>query len=432
MKSNENNFKILYLFIAPDINGGGLTHLLEVLNFDFNFDLLYLSFNSNYTTAGTIYPAETFLHQDFQVVPSLEALRDKGHKIIKIKINLIGKLFLLPGIILSFYLKICRLKKKLLAEKADGDQTESGRKNIFYYLLEKPLVSLHNRLLPVVLSKSISNPEKYDIIHIFSVNIYFSLANRLARKIGKKIIITPIWHIGEYKKECIEKFLPYYEAITACTKSEKDFFINLDIKENKIKIIPPPVRAPATKTKIDFKAENKIEGRIVLFIGNQIANKGVNLILQATKDIWLKFPDTFFVFIGPKSDENLFKGIKENRIINLGFVDEEIKNAALAACDIFCLPSRYESFGLVYAEAFYFKKPVIALNTPVSREVIEKFGAGLLVTNAGELAEKIAFFFNHPDKAEVMGINGYNTLKNYDPNRIKSKLGALYEEIIKK
>ena len=430
MENNINNFKILYLVILPDV-GGGLIHLLEILNFNFNYDLLYLIYDGKYDTAGTIFPAEILWRQNIIKPPELEELDKKNHKIIKININSVDRLLLLPGMILSFYFKICRLKKKLLMEKINEEKAIGDRKNIFYHLIEKPIISLYNKLLPIVLAKNI-HPEKYDIIHIFSINICYSVMARVAQKTGKKTIITPLWHIGENKKECIEEFLPYYEAITVSTQSEKDFFVNLGVGENKIIIIPPPIKAPETEIKIDFKKERNISGKIVLFIGNQTAKKGIHLILEATEKIWIESPKTFFVFIGPKSKEELLTEIKDRRIINLGYVDEEVKKSALAACDIFCLPSRCESFGMFYAEAFHFKKPVIALNTPVSRDVIEKFEAGFLVNNAEELAEKIIFIFNNPNQAEKMGNNGYNSLKNYEPELIKNKLGALYEKIMEK
>ncbi len=67
------------------------------------------------------------------------------------------------------------------------------------------------------------------------------------------------------------------------------------------------------------------------------------------------------------------------RIIDIDTVSNEEKTNLLAACDILCMPSRCESFGIVYLEAWSFRKPVIAADTDASRCVVEDRRDGLLV-----------------------------------------------------
>jgi len=61
------------------------------------------------------------------------------------------------------------------------------------------------------------------------------------------------------------------------------------------------------------------------------------------------------------------------------------------ACDLFVLPSLNESFGIVQIETMACGKPVVATNTPGSREIIasEKYGLLCQPGNPEDLADKI-------------------------------------------
>ena len=65
-------------------------------------------------------------------------------------------------------------------------------------------------------------------------------------------------------------------------------------------------------------------------------------------------------------------------VLELGRVTDEAEQDVLSACTIFCLPSKGESFGIVYFEAWNYGKPVVALDFPVLRETIGSSGGGLL------------------------------------------------------
>ena len=63
----------------------------------------------------------------------------------------------------------------------------------------------------------------------------------------------------------------------------------------------------------------------------------------------------------------------------LGSVDDAEKRDLLAAADVFAMPSRTDSFGIVYLEAWLYRKPVIGARTWGVMDVIEDGRDGLLV-----------------------------------------------------
>jgi len=83
------------------------------------------------------------------------------------------------------------------------------------------------------------------------------------------------------------------------------------------------------------------------------------------------------------------------------------KDAALEACSLFAMPSRHETFGLGYLEAWLHGKPVIGGDIPALRDVIEHRGDGLVVRQRpAEVARAILELLDDPATARAMGERG--------------------------
>jgi glycosyltransferase involved in cell wall biosynthesis len=110
-------------------------------------------------------------------------------------------------------------------------------------------------------------------------------------------------------------------------------------------------------------------------------------------------------------------------LLDFNYVSEKEKEILFGACDIFCMPSKSESFGLTYLEAWHKKKPVIGANIPAVKELIGGVGGGLLVKygDKGELSMAIEKLFTDKILAKQLGENGYyatiskyNFIKNFE------------------
>ena len=104
------------------------------------------------------------------------------------------------------------------------------------------------------------------------------------------------------------------------------------------------------------------------------------------------------------------KGL-ESDVIFPGFVNNV--KAFAKSIDIFLLPSLWEGFGYVLAEAMYFKKPVVAFNTSSNPELIINEENGYLVEfkNLQQFAEKIEKLASSPQLRHTMGERGKKIVK---------------------
>lgn len=119
------------------------------------------------------------------------------------------------------------------------------------------------------------------------------------------------------------------------------------------------------------------------------------------------------------------------QVLNLDDLAEEEKQDALAACDILCVPSEGESFGMVYYEAWAYKKPVVALDLPVLRETISSHGGGLLCdAEPQSIANALIQLLSNPELAYKLGNMGHSVARLHDwPKALESYLESCRKNI---
>jgi glycosyltransferase involved in cell wall biosynthesis len=129
----------------------------------------------------------------------------------------------------------------------------------------------------------------------------------------------------------------------------------------------------------------------VLFVGRLEKRKGVDLLLEAAAVLTQEYPHVEFVLVGddtiPAEGGLTYRAAFEQhygghpaqqRVFFKGLVPEAELYQYYADCDIFCLPARYESFGLVFLEAMMFGKPVVGCASGGMVEVIANGVNGFL------------------------------------------------------
>jgi glycosyltransferase involved in cell wall biosynthesis len=121
-------------------------------------------------------------------------------------------------------------------------------------------------------------------------------------------------------------------------------------------------------------------------------------------------------------------------LLNLPAFADRDRRDFLASATIVAQPSRVESLGLVLIEAWANRKPVIAADIEVSRELIKSSGGGVTVPfgNAERLADALAKMLGDPTGQESMGAGGLEKSMLYQGNTVWQRFAAEFEGVVRR
>ena len=163
-------------------------------------------------------------------------------------------------------------------------------------------------------------------------------------------------------------------------------------------------------------AEDEEAPPTILFVGRLHREKGVTTLLEACR-LLAEQGVTFRVQFVGKFETKAFEqearafiqrhGLAAH-VTFAGVLTGARKLEAFAAADVFCLPTHFETFGLVLVEAFSFALPVVSTRTGGVPIVVQDEECGFLVPveDASALAEKLALLLQDPALRQAMGEKG--------------------------
>lgn len=259
---------------------------------------------------------------------------------------------------------------------------------------------------------------------------------RLARQHRVPFVFTPNHH-PRWRTWFHRGYLQIYrqaDVLIALTEAERELYCEMGLDPSRIfvtgigPVLSPDYDVEAFRTRYGIPPS----APVVLFLGQKYRYKGLEDLLFAAG----KFRDVAFLFVGPRTDfsRRLFGSIQAANIIEVGSVGQEEKTAALACCDLLCLPSRQESFGGVFVEAWSLGKPVIGVDIPAVKSVISHGVDGLVVTpNAEALTSAIEHLLNRPQLRAEMGRAGKRkVVERYTWDRIVMRTWQAYCSVLPK
>ncbi|WP_448336486.1 glycosyltransferase family 4 protein [Chloroflexus aurantiacus] len=270
--------------------------------------------------------------------------------------------------------------------------------------LGRPAIPILRRLATITpqipdLDAFLADPSLADVavVHTTNITLDFALVPvvRWARRRGLPHLCTPFVHLGEPESEQVVRYyaMPHQldllrqaTWVATMTDLERAYLIRRGVAAQQIVTVGAGVN-PAEVTGGDgqrFRAIHQIHGPLVLSLGVAAFDKGTVHTLAAMRQLWAQGSDAVWVQCGPA-----FGGFAETvaalspdeqaRVRVLGYVDDTTRRDALAAADLYVQPSRTDSFGITYLEAWCNGVPVIGARAGGVPAVVRHGVDGLLV-----------------------------------------------------
>ena len=181
---------------------------------------------------------------------------------------------------------------------------------------------------------------------------------------------------------------------------------------------------------------------VILFLSNLHESKGPLLLLNAYQQLKKDGKKFIVYFVGNPSStisEERFKALikekeLENHVKYLGPKYGEEKDEILLNSDILVFPTTKDTFPLVLLEAMAAGLPVVSTLEGAIPEIVDDGVTGFLVEpqNEKQLAEKIAYLIDNPDKAQQMGIAGRKKFeREYNLEVFHQRLVAVFDEVLR-
>lgn len=256
---------------------------------------------------------------------------------------------------------------------------------------------------------------------------------------GKKtrtpVVLLPLFHAGDKIHYWRYFFDAFRKADVVLTLSEynRDLFRSFHINSETIGAgIDLNEFSNLSISGKHFRLRYNLEDTfVVLFVGRKTQYKRYDMVIDAVNMLESKNINTKLIMIGPDEDK---EAINSKNVIYLGKVDRKIVLDAYDACDVFAMPSEYESFGMVFCEAWARKKPVIGNRRcgPVSRLINHEVD-GFLCSDAKELSEYIQILARDKYLRKKVGEYGYKkVINNYTWDVVANRVKNIYEELVYK
>lgn len=185
---------------------------------------------------------------------------------------------------------------------------------------------------------------------------------------------------------------------------------------------------PVTRQQFGLPEDKKL----VLLLSRMHWKKGVDLLLEAAAEL----PDHAFLLAGDGPDLEKYRQQAETlglagRVCFAGWRDD--RSALLDIADICVLPSRYEPFGTVIAEAWYAGVPLVATRADGARQYVthEKDGLLLDIDDLPMLIENLDRLAKDPGLGKRLVREGKKTFNAlFEREAVTTTLIKNYEEMI--
>ncbi len=319
----------------------------------------------------------------------------------------------------------------------------------------------------------------FDLVHIHALFSFSStMAARIARQHSVPYVVRPLGVLNRWGMENRRPILKRVSfrmvelpillnsaAIHYTSNAERAEAASLNprLAEHRSATISLPIERAEPGDAEVFRARYPTlkKHRVILFLSRIHPMKGLELLLDAFSMVREKHKGVALVIAG-EGEKAYVRGLQEHarrvlettgpqttgprttdkqqkvsgqgasEVIWTGHLSGEMKAAALAAADVFVLPSASENFGIAAAESLAAGIPTIVSEEVALSSDIRRYDAGVVVKrDMRQLAGAISDSLSNRERAAGLAANGRRLAEErYSPEAVGRALHELYQKII--
>jgi glycosyltransferase involved in cell wall biosynthesis len=199
------------------------------------------------------------------------------------------------------------------------------------------------------------------------------------------------------------------------------------IRPEKVRLMPNGIFFESWVKQVETAAPEPRTGQVVLAVARLYKRKGLSQLIKVWPEILRSKPGAVLNIIGDGLEmENLQNLARELGLRDsVKFIGDVRSGKTLAGyyagCDVFCLPSLHETFGLVFLEAMAAGKPVVALNCTAVPEVVRDGVDGILAPPGDDKAlfSAVVSLLENESLSREMGERGKRRVgENFDWSKV--------------
>ena len=322
-------------------------------------------------------------------------------------------------------------------------------------MLDTPLAA------PFKIRKDIKD---YDIVHIHEhrqtlaiIASYFARKNNIPYIVQAHGSVLPFFQ-KEGLKNLFDKVFGFKilhnaSCVFALTEVEKEQYLKMGVDEDKIEIVPLGINLEEYENlpaygKFRSKFNIGENDKLILFVGRIHEIKGLDLLLDAFNDLIVQSNEKNslenidcssikLAIVGPddgylvKLEEKVKEYSLEENVIIAGPLYKEEKQEALVDCDVFVMPSKYESFTTSGLEAMACSKPLVLTKNNHIHDWVDGNVGIACEDNKDSLREAIEKVLFDEELSQIFAENGNKLIKEkYNWDIINDQILEIYNKYL--
>lgn len=293
----------------------------------------------------------------------------------------------------------------------------------------------------------------FDVVHVHEHRQTLSIiACYFARRYGIPYVVQAHGSVLPFfQKEGLKnifdkvfgfKILHGASKVFALTEVEKEQYLKMGVEEDRIEIVPLGINIEEYSDLPEegiFREKFNIskDDKLIIFIGRVHEIKGLDLLIDAFKELADSESDVKLAIVGP--DDGYMDALNlriaecdlSDKVIVTGPLYKSEKQEALVDCDLFVMPSKYESFTTSGLEAMACGKPLVLTKNNHIHDWVDGSVGLACDDDKMSLKDSMAEVLFDEELSKKFGMNGRRLIQEkYNWDMINEQILNIYESII--